>query len=163
MYWMREWWILMDVYHSDPCGLHHNLDSRVPVRQMGEGREKKRNVCQYYARHLNVSSQLISFQNEKILSELNITPQRSDCTLPGAHTEGLQSTASLHFCINFCFCLSPENLKRKQHQSLWRPKAQNPQLATSPFVRERSRILRSESRKLKNIFKAYVNSAHREA
>ena len=96
-----------------------------------------------------ISANLI-LKNETIPSE-QTTPQKSDFTLPSAHTEGLQVQPA-YISASIPAAAYPQKIwKRKQHQSLWRPKAQNPQLAAFLLceTEKQENIKRSESRKLK--------------
>lgn len=135
----------------DLCGLHHNLDSESQLDKLGR-REKKQK--QYVSTTPGTwmctisANPILKWKNPKWT---DITPQRSDCTLPGAHTEGLQVQPAYTSASISASAYPQKMWKRKQHQSLWRPKAQNPQLAAFPLceTEKQENIKRSESRKLK--------------
>lgn len=127
----------------DPCGLHHNLDSESQLDKWGR-REKKPKCLSVLCQALEcVSSQLTSFQNEKILSE-QTSPLKGVTAPSQVPTQKGFKYSQLTLLHQFLLLLIPRRSEKENNiRACEDQKLRILSLPPSPFVRERSRrILR---------------------
>lgn len=158
---------------QNSCGLHHNLDSESQIDDFhmggvkGEKKTTTIHLLRSYMRSTMPVSWMYIFSANLILKWATpgkqTFPERSWPTLPWCPCIGALCTTGLWLLHQFLLLLIPRrsgkenNIRTSEDQKLRILSLQH-----SLSMRRRSRRILRRVEKAKNIFKAYVNSVHRE-